>query len=151
MKTSATTSDSGGDGSLLGRNVVICCDGTGVTEEHTTGQAKTPSNVLKIFHCVDTDSAIGAATDSSANGDTDAGEGEGTEPPRGQVAFYERGVATAGNDISKASAGLTGYGIASKIMIMYHWLGKNWSGKEDRLYLFGFSRGAVSRNDVMLI
>jgi len=149
MKSSGT-SDSGASGSRLGRNVVICCDGTGVSEEHTTGQAKTPSNVLKIFHCVDTDSPVGAAADGSdTHSDEDAGEGEETEPPREQIAFYERGVASAGNLLSKAGAGMTGYGIDSKVMIMYHFLGKNWRSDKDRLYLFGFSRGAFAVRSLM--
>ena len=113
-----------------GRNIIVCCDGTGITEDHTTGQSVTPSNILKIFNCIDVS--------------------DGDEDQRGQVAFYEQGVATTGNVLTRAGAGMAGFGIATKICIMYSWLGGNWreygpsSEEEDHLFLFGFSRGAFA-------
>ena len=114
-----------------GRNIIVCCDGTGISEEHRTGQSMTPSNIMKIFNCID----VHDDDDSTS---------------RKQVAFYEQGIATTGNVLTRAGAGMTGFGIATKIRIMYHWLGCNWaeygkdSEEEDSLYLFGFSRGAFA-------
>ena len=130
--SSAGRSSGGGAERPTGRNIIVCCDGTGITEDHMTGQSVTPSNILKIFNCID--------VSGDDNGDSE----------REQVAFYEKGVATTGNVLTRAGAGMTGFGIATKICIMYTWLGHNWreygqnSEEEDRLFLFGFSRGAFA-------
>lgn len=96
-----------------GRNVVVCCDGTGIGEDHRAGEIVTPSNIVKIFNCIDTirSNATTATSSSSSSG--------GGERP--QIAYYERGVGSVGNVLTKAGQGLTGYGIGTKIMIMYHW------------------------------
>lgn len=129
--TSASTADPN-----KGRNVVVCCDGTGIGEDHSAGEIVTPSNVVRIFNCIE----------------TVAKEGE-----RPQIAYYERGVGSVGNLLTKAGQGLTGHGIGTKIQIMYHWLGQHWkeypkaadgAQEEDRLFLFGFSRGAFAVRSV---
>lgn len=119
-----------------GRNVVVCCDGTGIGEDHNAGEIVTPSNIVRIFNCIDTASTSG---DDNNNGNEQ----------RDQIAYYERGVGSVGNVLTKAGQGLTGYGIGTKIRIMYHWLGVNWRDyeaqeEEDRLFVFGFSRGAFA-------
>ena len=105
--SSAGRSSGGGAERPTGRNIIVCCDGTGITEDHMTGQSVTPSNILKIFNCID--------VSGDDNGDSE----------REQVAFYEKGVATTGNVLTRAGAGMTGFGIATKICIMYTWLGHN--------------------------
>ena len=101
----------------------------------------TPSNIVRIFNCVD------CRTSKPGGGDEE-------EEERGQIAYYERGVGSVGNILTKAGQGLTGHGINTKIKIMYHWLGVNWreyedENEEDRLFLFGFSRGAFAVRSLM--
>ena len=118
---------------VKGKNLVLCCDGTGIGEDHNAGEIVTPSNIVRIFNCVDSTAPL---------------EGE-----RHQIAFYERGVGSVGNVLTKAGQGMTGYGIGTKIKILYHWLGVNWNEykdqEEDRLFLFGFSRGAFAIRSLM--
>ena len=123
------------NGPLKGRNIVVCCDGTGIGEDHSAGEIVTPSNIVKIFNCLDT---------TAISGDQ-----------REQLAYYERGVGSVGNLLTKAGQGLTGAGIGAKIRILYHWLGVHWrdypadTEEEDRLFLFGFSRGAFAVRSLM--
>jgi len=130
MATKKTSSSSANQNK--GRNVVVCCDGTGIGEDNSQGEFVTPSNVVRIFNCIDTAS--------------EAGE-------RDQIGYYERGVGSVGNILTKYGQGLTGHGIGTKIQILYQWLATNWkdypkgadgSQEEDHLYLFGFSRGAFA-------
>lgn len=88
-RSSGGRSDGGG-AETSGRNIIVCCDGTGISEDHMTGQSVTPSNILKIFNCID-------VSDYGADGNK-----------REQVAFYEQGVATTGNVLTRAGAGMTG-------------------------------------------
>lgn len=143
---------------VRGRNVVVCCDGTGMEEDRVTGQAVTPSNVKKIFMCIDTDARLKMTDEEWKGYDVNKKNGEEgplEDLPRHQIAYYERGVASMGGALAKATSGMTGFGIGTKIIIMYAWLGTHWheydakSGEEDRLYLFGFSRGAFAVRSLM--
>lgn len=102
------------------RNILICCDGTG---NEVSGDL---SNVLKLFRMADKD--------------------------EGQRVFYDPGVGTIGSDNAweqlrtkaKGVFGLaTGAGLDDNILDAYRFLVQTYvSG--DRIYLFGFSRGAYT-------
>ncbi|HMC92111.1 MAG TPA: DUF2235 domain-containing protein [Allosphingosinicella sp.] len=103
-----------------GRNIVICCDGTG---NQVTGNL---SNVLKLFRIAVKD--------------------------EGQHVWYHPGVGTIGMDSAwerlrvqfKAVFGLTtGYGLDDDILRAYCFLARTYR-PGDRVYLFGFSRGAYT-------
>lgn len=129
MPTNATTDDDHNvTATPKGRNVVLCCDGTGIGEEHSFGELNTPSNIVRIYNCLDL---------------------ETSDSERLQIAHYERGVGSVGSTFTKAREGLTGSGIDLKISLLYYWLGWQWQEyeddqEEDRLFLFGFSRGAFA-------
>jgi uncharacterized protein (DUF2235 family) len=57
-----------------------------------------------------------------------------------QIAFYDPGVATTG---FKAYAGVTGFGLSKNIKEAYSYLMANYK-EGDKVYLFGFSRGAYT-------
>jgi uncharacterized protein (DUF2235 family) len=57
-----------------------------------------------------------------------------------QMAFYDPGIATAG---PKFYASLTGYGLSQNIKEAYLYLMSNYR-EDDKVYLFGFSRGAYT-------
>lgn len=63
-----------------------------------------------------------------------------TAPSRSQK-FYEPGVGTTPGE--RLSGGALGYGISRNICSCYRWLARNYQ-PEDRLFLFGFSRGAYT-------
>jgi uncharacterized protein (DUF2235 family) len=105
----------------MGRNLIVCCDGTG--NEIKENQ----SNVLKFYRLIkDKDSS--------------------------QLSFYDPGVGTISDSSAwsrlksrtKGVFGLiTGYGLDRNILEAYRFLIHNYQ-KGDRIYLFGFSRGAYT-------
>jgi uncharacterized protein (DUF2235 family) len=111
------------EGSIgMAKNIVICCDGTG----NEFGNRN--SNVVKLFTVL------------------------ALEDPKLQVAYYDPGIGTMGstNALSKAAKWFTkvlglafGYGLLENVGDAYRFLMQNWE-KDDRLFLFGFSRGAYT-------
>jgi len=103
------------------KNIVICCDGTG----NEFGNRN--SNVVKLFTAL-------------------------TVHPKTQVAYYDPGIGTMGanNALSALSKWFTrmlglafGAGLLDNVGDAYRFLMQNWE-PDDRVYLFGFSRGAYT-------
>lgn len=106
---------------MVPRHLVICCDGTG---NQASGDL---SNVLKLFRIARKDSR--------------------------QRVYYDPGVGTIGNQNAwgrltqdaRAVFGLaTGAGLDDNILDAYRFLVQNYEGEDDRIFLFGFSRGAYT-------
>lgn len=102
------------------KNIVICCDGTGNEIEANL------SNVLKLFRIL--------------------------KKSRDQIVFYDTGIGTLSRggawsrlrDKSKTVFGLaTGQGLDDNILDAYRFLMDSYEDG-DRVYLFGFSRGAYT-------
>lgn len=103
-----------------GRNIVICCDGTG---NQVSGNI---SNVLKLFRIARKDAR--------------------------QRIFYDPGVGTIGNEnawrrFSQDARAIfdlaTGAGLDDNIIDAYRFLAETYQ-EGDRIFLFGFSRGAYT-------
>jgi uncharacterized protein (DUF2235 family) len=103
------------------RNIVICCDGTG----NQYGSAN--SNVVKLYGTL-------SAQDK-------------------QTAYYHPGVGTMGarNALSAAGKWWTevrglafGYGLSDNIADVYSFLMQEFHPGDDRIFIFGFSRGAYT-------
>lgn len=102
------------------RRLIVCCDGTGSEiEEHQ-------SNVLKFYKCLELDEE--------------------------QVGYYDPGVGTLAREgawsrfQSRASGVLglaTGAGLDDNVLDAYRFLVRHYRDG-DRIYLFGFSRGAYT-------
>src|SRR5262245_62049680 len=60
-----------------------------------------------------------------------------------QVAYYIKGVGTAGWRPLAALDGATGFGVPSNVRKLYRFLCWNWE-PGDEIYIFGFSRGAFT-------
>lgn len=106
------------------KNLVICCDGTG------NEISENISNVLKLYRCL-------RKTDRTA--------------PR-QMVFYDPGVGTVTEpstwnrwkaDIKLVLGLATGYGLDDNVLAAYGFLVEHYA-PGDRIYLFGFSRGAYT-------
>ena len=104
----------------MGKNIVICCDGTGNQVEGNL------SNVLKLFRILHKND--------------------------GQRVYYNPGIGTIGTAdpwtrLTQNTKGVfelaTGYGLDDEILSAYRFLGENYQ-KDDRIFLFGFSRGAYT-------
>ena len=102
------------------KNIIICSDGTGNTTVKNRG-----TNVFKLFEAVDVN-------------------GHRTDPHlRRQLAFYDDGVGTQELRWLRVFAGATGYGLSRNVKRLYRELCRVYE-PGDRIYLFGFSRGAFT-------
>lgn len=106
---------------MAGRNIVVCLDGT------ANKFGAESSNVVKLYSVLKKD-------------------------PARQLAFYDPGVGNLGDKrlvtplskkISKLFGLAFGYGVTDNICNGYSFLMENYR-EDDRLFLFGFSRGAFA-------
>jgi uncharacterized protein (DUF2235 family) len=102
------------------KNIIICSDGTGNTAIKGRG-----TNVFKMFEAIDLN-------------------GHRTNPALDpQVAFYDDGVGTETFLPLKLLGGAFGFGLAKNVRYLYMDLVRIYD-PGDRIYLFGFSRGAFT-------
>ncbi|RLA46184.1 MAG: DUF2235 domain-containing protein [Gammaproteobacteria bacterium] len=97
-------------------NIVICADGTWNRPEDDL-EKDYPSNVLKLARAV-----------------------KPSPPNLKQHVFYDWGV---GSYYNVVGAGITGSGIQKNIVDAYRYIVQNYA-LNDKIYLFGFSRGAYT-------
>ncbi len=99
------------------KQLVVCCDGTWDVPDQLNGGIAAPTNVAKL--------ALGIATDEAS----------------GQLLYYEPGVGTTPDE--RIVGGAFGYGLSNNIRNCYRFLAQSYD-PGDRLFLFGFSRGAYT-------
>ncbi|MDA1013366.1 MAG: DUF2235 domain-containing protein [Planctomycetota bacterium] len=99
------------------KNIVICADGTG-NSGGTTGV----SNVWRLYQAVDL---------------------ETEEEQHRQIAFHDDGVGTQSLKFIKMLGMGTGFGLSSNLAQLYAYLVRHFE-EGDRIFLFGFSRGAFT-------
>jgi len=99
------------------KNIVICADGT--------GNAGRGTNVFKLYEAVD---------------QTGHRLTPGLMP---QVARYHDGVGTESLKWVRMLTGATGWGLSRNVKQLYGWLASLYA-PGDRIFLFGFSRGAFT-------
>lgn len=99
------------------RNLVVCSDGTWCSPEQEMGALPCPTNVVKLYNlCLRDDR---------------------------QLAYYHPGVGAEGNLVERLLGGGIGLGLRRNILGAYRWLCNHYR-RGDRIYLFGFSRGAYT-------
>lgn len=102
------------------KNIIICADGTGNTTVKGRG-----TNVFKLYEAVD-------------------GNGHRADPRlTQQVAIYHDGVGTEVYKWVRIASGATGWGLSRNVKQLYAELARVYQ-PGDRIYLFGFSRGAFT-------
>lgn len=112
------------------KNIIVCADGTG-----NKGGYSPDSNVYKIYNAVD------------KNFSSKPADGVGVSE---QIIFYDNGVGTAKNKYLRALGGAFGFGFEDNVRDLYKYIARNYEPGEsdnsdkpgDRIYFFGFSRGA---------
>lgn len=103
------------------RNLIVCCDGTWNTPDQADQGVPTPTNVVRLFNSLAAQNAEGIP----------------------QLRYYHPGVGTDGSWWNRAVGGGAGVGLGRNLMSAYHWLAQQYE-PGDRLFLFGFSRGAYT-------
>lgn len=107
------------------RNLVICCDGTS-NEPAPADKAAGGTNVARLFRCL--------------------------KKSENQIVYYDPGIGTSGildlwrrrtNRWRAMAEQATGYGLDEHVVRAYRFICENWR-VGDRLWLFGFSRGAYT-------
>ncbi|MGI9072946.1 MAG: phospholipase effector Tle1 domain-containing protein [Bryobacteraceae bacterium] len=102
------------------KNIIICSDGTG-----NTGIKNRGTNVFKLFEALDLNR-------------------HGADPNlTPQIALYDDGVGTENFLPLKLWAGAFGWGLKRNVLKLYTGLVRIYDAG-DRIYLFGFSRGAFT-------
>ena len=104
----------------MSKNIIVSTDGTWNTPDQTDRGRVVPSNVVKISRAV---------ADQSPTGDE-------------QICYYDTGVGTAGW-LDKIRGGAVGRGLGVNILQAYDFVCRLYE-PDDKLYLFGFSRGAFT-------
>jgi uncharacterized protein (DUF2235 family) len=104
----------------MAKNIILCSDGTGNRDIKGRG-----TNVFKLFEAVDlNEHRVNPLLDQ-------------------QLAFYDDGVGTGGHTLLRAMGGAAGYGLKRNVKDLYRALSRVYD-VGDRIYLFGFSRGAFT-------
>ena len=107
-------------GNGMGRHLVVCTDGTWNRPDQRDHGLVVPSNVVKVAR------AVAGCNDGGVE----------------QCIYYDKGVGTAGWwDCIKGGA--FGIGLSENVKQAYEALGKKFESG-DRIFLFGFSRGAYT-------
>lgn len=102
----------------MSKNIIFCADGTWDTPTETDAAIIAPTNVSKLYALLINDGST-------------------------QIATYDPGIGTSDNTLIKLFEGVTGAGLAAKIIDGYHFILNQWQAG-DRVFLFGFSRGAYT-------
>ena len=109
----------------MAKAIVLCCDGTWNTADQADDEGRLCStNVVKIACRLSTRGADGSP----------------------QVIYYDQGVGT-GNVLDRMTGGAFGDGLEANIHDAYRFLIANYE-PGDRIYLFGFSRGAFTARSI---
>ncbi len=103
------------------RNLVVCCDGTWNTAEQRHDGVPVPTNVVRLYNSVASRNEAGVQ----------------------QIKYYHPGVGTEPGWWDRKMGGATGKGLDQNIQSAYRWLSANYRSG-DRIFLFGFSRGAYT-------
>ncbi|MCK4586077.1 MAG: DUF2235 domain-containing protein [Gammaproteobacteria bacterium] len=103
------------------KNIIVCADGTG-----NKGGSTPDSNVYKIYK------SINKCFSGKAKDGFELDE---------QIVFYDNGVGTEKNKYLRMLGGGIGFGFEDNVCDLYRFLARNYESG-DRIYFFGFSRGA---------
>jgi len=107
------------------KNIVLLCDGTWNKADQVIDGKKAPTNVVKIMRVL-------ARNDKK-------------KVP--QLVYYDEGIGAAEKGLNKVIAGMVGLGIDENIKQAYRFLCSNYE-PGDKIYLFGFSRGAYTARSI---
>jgi uncharacterized protein (DUF2235 family) len=109
----------------LPKKIILCCDGT--SQSSVSGKHSLPSNITRI-----------ARTIAKAGRDKEDGK------VWQQVVYYDAGVASGSLSFIEAKRqGATGDGLVVNVLEAYNFVVNNYS-PGDKIYCFGFSRGAFT-------
>ena len=98
----------------MSKNIILLSDGTG-----NSSAALFKTNVWRLFQILD------------------------LRDPGSQIAFYDDGVGTSSFKLFAILSGVFGFGLKRNVIAIYSFCCRNYR-PGDRIYCFGFSRGAFT-------
>jgi hypothetical protein len=101
-------------GASMSKNIALLSDGTG-----NSSSSLFKTNVWRLFQILDLSN------------------------PKQQIAFYDDGVGTSSFKLFAILGGVFGFGLKRNVIAIYSFCCRNYS-PGDRIYCFGFSRGAFT-------
>ena len=101
----------------MAKKIIVCADGTWNDPEQLDRGSLVPTNVVKLARAL-------------------------AKAPGQEDIFYDLGVGT-GKGLDRFLGGLTGNGLLHNIFECYHFIAERYQ-PGDKIYLFGFSRGAYT-------
>jgi hypothetical protein len=105
------------------KKIILCCDGT--SQSSVNGEVSLPSNITRIARNI-------------------AKAGRDGDKVWQQLVFYDAGVGTGSSSmIESLRQGATGDGLIINVLEAYNFVVNNYS-PGDKIYCFGFSRGAFT-------
>jgi uncharacterized protein (DUF2235 family) len=106
------------------KKIILCCDGT--WQSSVRGEQNLPSNVTRLARTI-----------------AKAGKGDDGKTWQ-QIVFYDAGVGTGAlSKLEVDRQGATGDGLVVNVLEAYNFVVNNYS-PGDKIYCFGFSRGAFT-------
>ncbi|RHZ66771.1 T6SS phospholipase effector Tle1-like catalytic domain-containing protein [Aspergillus thermomutatus] len=111
------------------KRLIVCCDGT--WQDSLADAAQPPSNVTRFSRALSRLAVV------------EGEDGQRHEIP--QIMYYQKGVGTSLGD--KYWGGVAGLGVSANVRAAYGFLADNYT-EGDRIYFFGFSRGAYTARAV---
>lgn len=109
------------------KKIIVCCDGT--WQSSVSGQDNIPSNVTRLARHL-------------ACSSTDAKQQEWN-----QIVYYDSGVGTGDIGLQTIIQGSSGAGLDGNVIETYNYIVLNYA-PGDKIYCFGFSRGAFTARAV---
>lgn len=103
------------------KRIVVCCDGTWSSADRERDGEPAPTNVVRLAEAVAGADSLGVA----------------------QRVYYGPGVGSDGNWLYRWFAGATGWGLSDNLKEAYRFVVKHYE-PGDKLFLFGYSRGAFT-------
>jgi uncharacterized protein (DUF2235 family) len=105
------------------KRIILCCDGT--SQSSVSGKHNLPSNITRLARTI-------------------AKAGQEGDKVWQQVVYYDSGVASGSLSMfESARQGATGDGLVVNVLEAYNFVVNNYS-PGDKIYCFGFSRGAFT-------
>jgi uncharacterized protein (DUF2235 family) len=122
------------------KNIIFCADGTwnNPTQDHDGDEVADPTNVYKLFLCLDGMDSPAALLTANEQEKELANEGAML-----QISKYIHGVGDSRNRVGRIIGGAFGAGVISRIVRGYTFISRNYEPGA-RIFIVGFSRGAYT-------
>ncbi|KAL3425512.1 hypothetical protein PVAG01_02303 [Phlyctema vagabunda] len=136
-----------GSAARNGKRLIVLCDGTWQNAESSPDKRTPPTNIIRMARAIKPATWITEEVDilDQHGHKTFGNPKEKVTRQIDQIVFYQSGVGTGVRD--RLTGGSLGLGLSEKVRGAYAFLANNYV-RGDRIFIFGFSRGAYTARAV---